>query len=145
MDTEYTGEMNNKPAIDVDDLFAHGDALFVRISELPKDAKEKERGERIIVAHSESGHHHQVVTPGVEAVLYASDEPWRTYLHIPATQARLVHLKGGPDAHGPYNIHKRLRGDDAPVPLNDSPGDDIIFSIFRQDEKFPSGWEKARD
>jgi hypothetical protein len=76
---------------------AQGDLLFDRLAELPAGMKLKQSGKRVIVAHSESGHHHVVLSPGAE-LFEDPGNPLICYLRCEATM-QIHHEKMGPDAH----------------------------------------------
>jgi hypothetical protein len=48
-------------------MAAQGDCLFIKRKELPKETKELKHSGPIVVAHSETGHHHAVDSMHVKA------------------------------------------------------------------------------
>ena len=93
---------------------AHGDVLFVRVDSLPETGllrQEPEDG-RIVLAHSESGHHHYMqleqVTDAVhyriEGVDPGSATPLQGYLEIVAPAVEIMHDKVGPTSHTTFTL-----------------------------------------
>ena len=84
-------------------IVRHGEVLLKPIEELPKDAKLVKEDKEIVVAHSETGHHHIVRTldreTGANVRIYELDG--RSYLAI-GSQAELYHQKTGTDVHTPH-------------------------------------------
>jgi hypothetical protein len=116
-------------------LSFHGECAIVRaelvgITELPKDAKmvEPDNQGRLLVAHSESGHHHYVDSD--QAVLYKTDNPLIKFLQVEIdTHALLKHAKpmGEKDRHSTQDL---------------GPG---LYKIINQREKTPEGWRQVAD
>lgn len=111
---------------------AQGDLLIVRVDEIPATAKlVPPKGGQIVVAHSETGHHHAFAAiPGVEKL----EEPGNAmvgYLRIAGevndgAGADLVH-------HRPHDTHETLR-----LP----PGN---YELRRQREWTPQGLRRVED
>ena len=82
-------------------LAAQGDVLFRRIKALPGDVVEQKPKGALVVAHSETGHHHTV---DGEARLYEKTQrdPMICYLQIAGEFADVVH-------HRPHDTHETLR------------------------------------
>ncbi len=74
----------------------HGEVLIKEVKSLPKNAKLVESGKKLIVGHSESGHHH-VLTASAEIKMFEFEG--KTYLDIPL-EAKLTHQKQGTETHG---------------------------------------------
>lgn len=108
---------------------AQGDVLFRRVEVLPSGVtKQTREGRAIVVAHSETGHHHVVETARVE--LYAGDDPLVSYLRLDGEFADVEHLR-------PFDTHEILRL------LGRSDGE-TIFEVRRQREyKPPPGLRDA--
>ena len=103
---------------------AQGDVLFVRLDKLPKDAIEVMRGPgALVVAHSETGHHHQI--PSEHVHMYASAEPLRSYIKVDSA-ADVIHMRS-------FDTHETLRL---------APG---IYEVRRQREHTPEGWRRVED
>ena len=74
----------------MDNIHRHGEILLVP-SKLPKEAKLVEKGDSLIVGHSESGHHHCLTIPKTaEIKIFEFDG--KTYLDVPL-EAKLEHQK----------------------------------------------------
>ncbi len=105
-------------------IAAQGDVMFIRVEKLPEGLTERESGSRVIVAHSETGHHH--VAHAERVMLYGSNDPMVCYLVAEGAYADIVHER-------PHNTHETLRLD-AP-----------IWKIVRQREATPEGWKRVED
>lgn len=82
--------MDNKPQ-----LARHGENNFIPASKVPKGAVLVEKGARVTVGHSESGHDHVMTldkTAAKEAEIKIFEFEGRTYLDVPF-QAKLEHQK----------------------------------------------------
>ena len=116
-------------------LAFHGECTIVRAdligeTELPEDAVAVERDQqgRLLVAHSESGHHHYIEQGS--AVLYKTGNPLISYLQVEAdSHALLKHAKpsGDSDRHATQRI---------------GPG---LHRINIQRENTPEGWRRVED
>lgn len=113
-----------------------GDALMFRVETMPADAVPvKPENGRLLVTHSETGHHHAVeARPGLELFQHPSD-PLVGWLKInkEAQHADVVH-------HRPWDTHETLR-----LLYSDSPTGETIFEIRRQRERSPEGWRRVED
>lgn len=107
---------------------AQGDMLINRIddSEVPAAAKEiSPEGNRLIVAHSETGHHHWINK--AEARFYGVDnDPMVCFLRIDGDHADLFHERS-------FDTHETLR-----LPKG-------TYRINRQREYTPQGWRRIED
>jgi len=108
-----------------------GDVSIIRASQvgvksLPKNAQEikPEKNGRLIVTHSETGHHHFVQKS--EARFYGTDDPNICYLVVEGKYADLVHDRQ-------TQQHETLR-----IPNG-------LYQINRQVEKRPEGWRRVED
>jgi len=103
----------------VTSIGAQGDVLFRRVGALPEDVTRQAReGRAIVVAHSETGHHHVVETERVE--LYLGKDPLVSYLRLEGEFADVEHLRA-------FDTHETLRL------LGRSDGE-TIFEVRRQRE-----------
>ncbi len=104
---------------------AQGDVLFRRIEKVPAGATEQPRGKGgLIVAHSETGHHHVIPDAGV-AHFSNSKDALVSYLQVD-TSADVVHLRA-------FDTHETLRlGAGA-------------WEVRRQREHAPEGWRRVED
>lgn len=108
---------------------AQGDVRFDRVDELPKGAVEVRREGAVIVAHSETGHHHSIHETGV-VMFTVPDDPFTCYLRMDIPHADVVH-------HRPWDTHETLRL------LGDGPGS--VWRVRRQREWRPEGWAMVQD
>jgi len=100
-------------------------AEVMGVNKLPDDAKEiKPEQERLIVTHSETGHHHFIKS--VEARFYGTSDPNICFLKIDGEYADLIHDRV-------HDQHQTIR-----IPRG-------LYQINRQLEKRPSGWERVID
>ena len=85
-------------------IAAQGDVLFRRIKTLPDDLVESKRdaNNRLVVAHSETGHHHAVEDQHTRMLEKATRDPMICYLQISSAYADVIH-------HRPFDTHGTLR------------------------------------
>lgn len=107
-----------------------GDVYLRRVAALPDEAKPAalSQGGRVVIAHSETGHHHAIDDLGV--VRYEVGDPLRCYLLLESTAtADVVH-------HRPFDTHEtyRLAG-----------GKGAVYEVIRQREYTPAGWRRVED
>lgn len=118
---------------EVNKIGAQGDVLFRRVDKLPVGAKRVDRAAGpIVVAHSETGHHHAIEhDPHVE--VWSGDDALTTYLRMDGGFSGgcvdVVH-------HRPCDTHETLR-------LLSQPGD--VWQVRRQREHTPEGWRRVED
>lgn len=106
------------------DIQFQGDIMFMRIEKIPETAKEQKRTGVIVVAHSETGHHHTIDAD--DAVHYeASDDLLTCYLQL-ESDATVVHNR-------PWDTH-------APITLKSGK-----WMGRRQREYTPEGWRRVAD
>ncbi len=106
--------------------FAQGDCVFIPIKKLPEGVVAQERGERLIVAHSETGHHHAIDNPEARIFEKATRDPMVCYLAIDGEHADLVHHR----AHDTHETVRMLGG---------------MWEVHRQEEYTPAGWRQVQD
>lgn len=118
---------------------AQGDVLFTRLGqlgapkEIPADAVAQSADGPVIVAHSETQHHHAFPKDS-GVTLYTTGDPLRCYLRIEsqsdidsgAVAAVLEHLR-------PFDTHEAL---------GFTPG---CYEVSRQQEYTPEGWRRVED
>lgn len=86
-------------------IVRHGEVILKPISKLPKDAKLNREDKSIVVAHSETGHHHilqlkeKVDMSKIRVYTWKND----TYIEVPEI-SELWHQKTGKDVHTPHQI-----------------------------------------
>lgn len=108
----------------IENMAAQGDVLFRRVSGLPTGLTESPAAERVVVAHSETGHHHYLeVVPGVRH--YVGSDPTIAFLTLEG-EADVIHAR-------PFDTHQTLRL---------TPG---IWEVRRQREYTPEGWRRVED
>jgi len=105
---------------------AQGDVVFLRVEKLPDDAV-KNRDQSLVIAHSETGHHH-VATGGEHYLL--KDDPMVAYLAI--TNPVKIEHKRPFDTHEPLELYAKKEGE-------------TIWEIRRQREYVPEGWRQVED
>ena len=108
----------------VEKMAAQGDVLFQRIDEIPKGAKVEKASGKIVVAHSETGHHH-AIERRLGVVHFRSADPLVSYLDVPK-HADVVHLRV-------FDTHETLR-------LTKGK-----WAVRRQREMTPEGWRRVED
>lgn len=106
-----------------------GDVCFRRVKSIPEGFEKQERkAPRLIVAHSETGHHHAIDEMGV--VVYEGKDPLVCYLQLVSVEScDVVH-------HRPFDTHEtvRLGG-----------GEGSVFQVIKQREHTPQGWRQVMD
>lgn len=110
----------------VENQGAQGDVLFRRIDKLPDGLVKQERGpEGLVVAHSETGHHHVIPTETVAHYAQPAGDGLMSYLSVD-TFADVVHLR-------PFDTHETVRLDAG------------NWEVRRQREHTPEGWRRVED
>lgn len=100
-----------------------GDVVIRKVSSIPADATRVEGSGRVVVAHSETGHHHAIDDDGV--VRFTVQDPLICYLQVDGAFADIVH-------HRPWDTHETVRLD----------GGGQCYEIRRQVETTPEGWQR---
>lgn len=77
-----------------------GDVLFVVVASIPADAKPKPRVGDIVVAHSETGHHHSF-GKNCGVTYYTTNDPFVAYLSVDSPSL-LEHHRPNDAPHGAY-------------------------------------------
>jgi hypothetical protein len=109
---------------------AQGDVLFVRVDALPQGLTAvRPEGDRFILAHSETGHHH-VMEARPNVAVFSTSEPLVSYLQI---------VEATDEAE---NFIEHLRNFDTHAPIKFSPG---VYRVINQRESAPEGWRRAAD
>jgi hypothetical protein len=89
--------------IQVRNMAAQGDVLFRRMAYLPAGFAETTRnGDRLIVAHSETGHDHAIDEQDVRFFVRRLNDPLVGFLSVDGEFADVVH-------HRPHDTHETLR------------------------------------
>lgn len=82
-------------------IIRHGEVILKPIDKLPEEVKLISEEKKYIVAHSETGHHHVLITDLSKFKVYS----WNgeTYLEVPEIST-LLHEKTGKDVHTPHKV-----------------------------------------
>lgn len=117
---------------EIREFAAQGDCMFRRISALPAGVIERPRTGPLVVAHSETGHHHAIESMFVRH-FEAPISPLVCYLQMDDGLA-----EAGVDVvhHRAWDTHETLR-------LLGKPGD--VWEVRRQRESTPEGWRRVED
>jgi hypothetical protein len=112
---------------------AQGDVLFRRVPSVPKTAVKRKRSGALVVAHSETGHHHSIADKAVSHFEVPGDS-LVCYLRLDDGLGDL----GGVDVvhHRAWDTHEAMR-------LLGKPGD--VWEVRRQREWTPEGWRRVED
>ncbi len=113
---------------------AQGDLIVRRVPTLPTGLKrEKPQPSGVIVAHSETGHHHVATVEAGDLVHYTSDDVLRSFIVAPPGQdVTITHQRA-------WDTHEALKL------LGDEQGGEVIWEIRRQREYTPEGWRRVED
>lgn len=85
-------------------IVRHGEVILKPISNLPDKVILKEETNKQIIAHSETGHHHTLVSDlPTQKFQVLTDDNGNTYLKLTNT-ATLIHEKTGKEVHSPHKI-----------------------------------------
>jgi len=114
--------------IEVSKQAAQGDVLFRRVKNIPAEAKPVERKGPLVVAHSETGHHHSIDDSGV--VSFDVGDPLVCYLQL------------AENTHHVDVVHHRSFDTHATVRLV---GAGSCWEARRQREYIPTGWRRVED
>lgn len=93
----------------------HGEVMLVPVSAVPEGLKRRDANS-VIVAHSETGHHHVLECPKPMAI-YSDDEENQFFVQLFAS-GKLVHKKE-------HDFHKTLKADS------------VIYEVHRKNEYNP--------
>lgn len=115
-----------------DTICAQGDVLILRVADIPRDARHVPSTDgKVIVTHSETGHHHCMVLdrqddvePSVEMFQSASN-PLLAWIKV-NRPTPLDHMR-------PHDTHESIMF---------RPG---VYEVRRQREYTPEGWRKVTD
>lgn len=112
---------------------AQGDVLLTRIDRLPDGAMKQPRSAEIIIAHSETGHHH-VALQVHEYYAHPTRGDMLSYLVASGSLPIVI------EHRRPYDTHEALEL------LSDTPDvGDVVWEIRRQREHTPDGWRRVED
>lgn len=114
-----------KKFIRVQDSAAQGELYLRRVDSIPKEVKPiKPEKDKLIVGHSETGHHHYI-SP-LQARFFGTENPMICYLRVEGEYADLIHDRS-------FDKHITLR-----IPTGD-------WEIRKQREHTPEGWRAVSD
>ena len=116
---------------EVKQMAAQGDVMFIKVAKIPEAAVlEKTKGP-VVVAHSETGHHH---TADGALMFRDPTDTMTCYLQMEGCET----VRGGIDIkhHRPYDTHEAFK-------LLGNPGD--TWMVRRQREHTPEGWRRVED
>jgi hypothetical protein len=112
----------------IDKMGAQGDVMFRRVDNVPVGFEQAPRKGPLIVAHSETGHHHAIDDTGV--VHYVGKDQLISYLRLESVEyCDLVH-------HRSFDTHETLRL---------SGGQGAVYQVIRQREYTLDGWRRVED
>ncbi len=111
----------------IKEIGAQGDLLLIKVASLPKGA---EQTEDLIVAHSETGHHH-VAVGDVERFMMPGGDGMISYL-VARGPAQIEHKRDW-DTHEALDL------------LYDKTEGETVWEIRRQREWTPKGWRRVED
>lgn len=106
-----------------------GDVCF-RVVDMPTDVAEAPAKGRIIVAHSETGHHHAIESGEAKLFERLERDPMICFLQISGEYADVVH-------HRPHDTHETVR--------LTNPGTGKCWAALRQEEWTPEGMRRVED
>jgi hypothetical protein len=114
----------------IERLGAQGDVLFRRVAAVPAGFEREERKGAVVVAHSETGHNHEIDDMGCFRFVSPKD-PMVAYLQL------------GDCDGGVSVVHKRAFDTHETLRLLGQPGD--VWEVRRQREWTPEGWRRVED
>lgn len=83
-------------------IVRHGEVIL-KPTTLPQGATLKEEKSKLVVAHSETGHHHVLATKTDLSKFKVFTWEGDTYVEVPEV-SELLHEKTGKDVHSPHKI-----------------------------------------
>ena len=112
---------------------AQGDVILRRVPSIPNNAVERKHAGRIVIAHSETGHHHAIDSKAIRHYEVPGD-PLVCYLRMDGDMGEI----GGVDVvhHRSWDTHETIR-------LLGKSGD--VWEVRRQREWTPEGWRRVLD
>jgi hypothetical protein len=114
-------------AFTVSRMAAQGDVLFRRVDAIPASAKQVETRGPIVVAHSETGHHHSLDEVSGAKLFTLDNDPLTCFLRVEGIGGAVV------THHRDFDTH---------APLLLTPGN---WQVKRQREYVPGGWRRVED
>lgn len=118
--------------LEVQKIAAQGDVLFRKVKAVPAAAVAEPTKGAIVVAHSETGHHHSIDKWDGVTLFRDPKDPLVCYLQLDGLEfADVVH-------HRPFDTHETVR-------LLGTPGKKTTYEVRRQREYTPEGWRRVED
>jgi hypothetical protein len=111
---------------EIKNMAAQGDVIFRRVKALPDGVEETHKNAQLVVAHSETGHHHAIEAGQARMFEKLERDPMICYLQIADGFADVVH-------HRPHDTHETIR-----LPKG-------TWEVRRQREFTPEGWRRVED
>lgn len=115
--------------IEIHKFAFQGDCAFIRLDDMPSGLIEQKPSGRVIVAHSETGHHHAIEPGEVKLFEKLERDPFVCYLQLAGESCDVVH-------HRAWDTHDTLR-------LLGGAGS--IWEVRRQREYVPQGFRRVED
>lgn len=126
--------------IEIHESAAQGDVLFTRVEELPDGVKLETEGERAIVAHSETGHHHVAVASKVR--FFSTMDPSISYIEADAdVDIDVVHERN----HDTHQTLRLVAAAKTKGKKSDKPAKKSTWRVKRQREATPAGTRRVAD
>ena len=122
----------------IHNIGAQGDVLFMRIDALPEGAQPAPDAPEYVVAHSETGHHHVLRSPG--ARLYNTEDPTVSVVEMRA-RGEVTHLRSY-DTHEAVELMGQIDDVLAENAQRDKP---VYYRVVRQRQATPEGWARVVD
>lgn len=118
--------------LEVQKIAAQGDVMFRKVTKLPDGLVEESAKGPIVVAHSETGHHHSIDEWDGVKLFRKPGDPMVCFLQLQGVDhADVVH-------HRSFDTHETVR-------LLGCPGKTTTFEVRRQREYTPEGWRRVED
>lgn len=114
---------------DIQNLVSQGDTTIRRVDKIPEGFVAAKPAKEVIIAHSETGHHHVAVAPAPLVVFQNLKDPMRMFVKA-SSAVNVKHLRD-------WDTHEELK-------LLDRGGENI-WEIIRQREEAPEGWRQVQD
>ena len=114
-------------------MAAQGDVMFTRIAKVPRDAIKQPLTTEIVVAHSETGHHHVALQAQEYYTASGGRDAMLSYLVTTGALPIVI------EHRRPYDTHESLE-------LLSDPDGEVVWEIRRQREAWtPTTWRRIAD
>jgi len=115
-------------------MAAQGDVMFRRIDQLPKDAVKQPASAEVVVAHSETGHHHVALQVHGHYTVPEDRGAMLSYLVASGALPIIIEHRRPTDTHETLEL------------MSDTPDlGEVVWEIRRQREHVPEGWRRIAD